>query len=115
MSSYDDQAQIQALYAEQQQIQQALTILEDYNGTVPSFTVAAVPVQIQPTAGQPFPSSPAMPAMPVTITTTDPGQNLIAACHANLTQRYNEINKELRQLGVTGTPPAHAQGGPKED
>jgi hypothetical protein len=41
----------------------------------------------------------------------DPKQNLIAGIHANLTQRYNDINQELRDLGVTGGPPDHAQGG----
>lgn len=93
MSAYDDQPQIQALYAEQALISQALAILED-GGTVSRYTVAPAP----PQPGE----------MSVIITTVDPGQNLIAGIHSNLVQRYNTINQELRNLGVTGGPPDHA-------
>jgi len=100
MAEYNDLQQIERLHAEQAQIEQALMILEDYAGTVSHYTVA-------PTAS----SSGSMPPMSVQIFTVDPGQNLMASVHASLVQRYNAINKELRDLGVTGGPPDHAQGG----
>lgn len=99
MAEYDDLRQIERLYAEQAQIEQALMILEDHNGTVSSYTVA------------PTSSGIGMPVMPVQIVTVDPTQNLMASVHASLVQRYNTINQELRDLGVTGGPPDHAQGG----
>lgn len=101
MAEYSDLEQIDSLHAEQAQINQALLILDEYNGTVSQFTVA-------PTNMVSIPPPSVMPPMAVTIVTVDPKQNLIAAVHANLVQRYNTINQELRNLGVTGTPPNHA-------
>lgn len=101
MAEYDDLKQIEALYAEQAILDQALTILEDHDGKVVNFTVA-------PT----FPSgAPPVAIMSVLVSIAEPKQNLNAAAHAACVQRYNQINKELRDLGVTGGPPDHAQGG----
>jgi len=111
MAEYTDLPYIESLYAEQARIQQALTLLEDYDGTVISYTVAPGPPPIAK-EGEPLPVvPPTMPPMSVMITTVDPGQSLMAGIHTNLIQRYNDINKELRDLGVTGGPPDHAQGG----
>ena len=103
MADYNDLTTIEQLHAEQAQLTQALTILDDHNGTVTMFSVAAV---YSPAALPP----PAM-VMPVTIMTVDPSQNLMAGVRASCVQRYNAINAELRALGVTGGPPDHAPGG----
>lgn len=102
MAQYTDLAAIEALYREQAQIEQALTILDEHDGTVSSYTVS--PVSAPYVAGAP------MPPTSVLITTTDPGQSLIAGVRSSLVQRYNAINHELRDLGVEGGPPDHAQG-----
>jgi hypothetical protein len=99
MADYNDLAQIDKLHAEQTQLSQALAILEE-DGTVSSYVVAPVVL----------PDGPPPTMMSVNIMTVDPKQNLMAAVHANLTQRYNDINKELRDLGVTNTPPDQAGG-----
>lgn len=97
MSEYEDLQKIAALQAEQLQIDQALTILDEHGGTVSTYTVAA--------------TTPAATMPGVQIMTVDPGQSLISGVRSSLIQRYNAINKELRDLGVTGGPPDHA-GGP---
>lgn len=109
MAEYDDLAQIEKLHVEQAQLDQALTILEDHDGIVTMFTVAAP--YLVPDPQNPTPPPLVMPPMPVSIMTIDPGQNLMAAAHAACVQRYNAINQELRDLGVTGGPPDHSQGG----
>lgn len=96
MTDYADVPQVQALYDEQVQINRALDILDNYGGTIPAYTVS-------PTTGSAL--------IGVQITTVDPGQSLLAGVRSSLIQRYNAINKELRDLGVTGGPPDHA-GGP---
>jgi hypothetical protein len=101
MADYNNLAQIEKLYAEQAILAQAIDIFDHHHGTVPSFGVSPV-VQ----AGE-MPSA----VMSVTVVTTNPGQNLMAACRASCNQRYNDINQELKALGVTNTPPNQA-GGP---
>lgn len=103
MTEYSDVPQVQALYAEQAQIARALDLLDNYDGTVTMYTVAGTSA----TDGY-------MAPMGVQITTVDPGQSLISGVRSSLIQRYNAINKELRDLGVTGGPPDHA-GGPHVD
>ena len=102
MSEYSDIDQIAALQREQENIDQALTLLDDWNGTVPAYTVAGGPTA---------PGDPIPPA-PVLITMADPPQSMLAGIRTGLIQRYNEINQELRDLGVTGTLPDHAGGPP---
>jgi hypothetical protein len=97
MTAYDDVPEVNALYAEQAQINQALDILDNWDGTVRSYTV----IRTVPDA----------PPMGVTITTVDPGQSLLSGVRSSLIQRNNAINKALRDLGVTNVPPDHA-GGP---
>jgi len=99
MSEYSDIDQIAALQAEQVKIDQALTVLDDYGGTVSQYVVA-------PTTG-----GAGAPSM-VSITTVDPGQSLISGVRSSLIQRYNQINQELRDLGVTGVPNDTPGGGP---
>lgn len=90
MTDYADIDQISALQSEQANIGQALTILDEYDGTVASCTI--VPGVVAPVGV-------AIVAM------TDPAQAMISGVRAGLIQRYNEINRELADLGVTGTPP----------
>lgn len=97
MADYDDIDQINKLHAEQAILHQALVILDDHDGIVSSYMVV--------------PGDGAVGVMPVNVLTVEPKQNLMAAAHAYATQRYNTINQELRDLGVTNTPP-DAAGGP---
>lgn len=103
MADYTDIDQINKLYTEQEALSRAIDVLDNYDGTVSNFTVQPVfAVGTMPQA-----------VMSVIVVTVDPKQNLMAACHASCVQRYNTINQELRDLGVTNTPPN--QSGPKED
>lgn len=100
MTDYADVPEVNALYAEQAQIDQAIDILDNRDGTVSAYTIQATLLD------------PVARSMGVTITTVDPGQSLIAGVRSSLIQRYNQISQELRDLGVTGTPPDHAGGPP---
>jgi hypothetical protein len=81
-----------------------LLLIEEHDGIVAAYTVSAPPQD----AGMM-----GSPPMPVHIATVEPKQkqSLMAAVHASLVQRFDDINKELRDLGVTGGPPDRAQGG----
>lgn len=94
MTDYADIDQIDALLKEQQRIDQALTLLDDYDGTIPSVTIASADAAAPP---------------PVAVNMTDPPQSMISGVRSGLIQRYNEINHELRDLGVTGPPVAETQ------
>lgn len=100
MTEYADIDEVTKLTLEQQNIGKALDILDNYGGTIPVCTVAATEI-----------SGPGAP-ISVTVTLADPPQAMVSGVRAGLIQRYNEINKELRDLGVTGTPPDQAGGGP---
>lgn len=100
MTDYADVPQVQALYDEQARINEALTIIDDHDGTVTMYTVAATS------------APPGVMPIGVQITTVDPGQSLIAGVRSSLIQRNNQINKELRDLGVTNVPPDNPGGGP---
>lgn len=109
MADYDDLSQINALMMEQQKINDALVLLDDWNGTISTYTVIQGPVEtrvMDPEVPQPS------PPMPAQITPIDPGQSLLSGVRSSLIQRYNVINQELRELGVTGGPPDHAGGPP---
>jgi hypothetical protein len=93
MTSYSDAEQIAALKAEQESIGAALDMLAAPGGTVVSVMV-----------GSDAPGT-------VGVATPDAPQSLVAGVRASLNQRYNEINRELQDLGVTDTPPDQA-GGP---
>lgn len=99
MTDYADVPAVQALYEEQARVQQALTILDDYAGTVPQYVVA------------PTIAGAGVPPM-VSITTGDPPQSLLSGVRSSLIQRNNQINKELRDLGVTNVPNDTPGGGP---
>jgi len=99
VTEYADIDQINALKVEQTQIGLALTSLDDFNGTVPSCLIV-------PTTG----GNQAPPA--VSINMAEPPQAMLSGIRAGLIQRYNQINQELRDLGVTDTPPNHQGGGP---
>lgn len=90
MAAYSDAEQIAALKAEQASIDAALDMLDAPGGTVVSVMVGS---DAPGTVGVPTPDAP---------------PNLIAGVRSALNQRYNEINRELRELGVTDTPPDHA-------
>lgn len=95
MSEYSDIEQINKLYAEQANIQKAMDILDD-GGTVASVVTS------------PTEASTNRMVISVSVTMSDPPQSMIAGIKTGLTQRYNQINQELRDLGVTGTPSAYA-------
>jgi hypothetical protein len=99
MTDYSDIEQVNRLVAEQADIQRALDMLDD-EGTIASVVVS-------PTEA----SSNTMMTSAVSVAMTDAPQSMLSGVKAGLTQRYNEINQELRVLGVTGTPP-NATGGP---
>lgn len=99
MTEYTDVPQVQALYDEQARINRALDILDNYGGTIPAYTVSPT------TGGVDVPIG-------VQITTVDPGQSLVSGVRSSLIQRNNQINKELRDLGVTNVPPDNPGGGP---
>jgi hypothetical protein len=96
MTEYTDTEQISRLTAEQRNIGVALDILDNHAGTVPSCTIAATDA--------------VPPDLPMTVAVgmTDAPQAMLSGIKAGLIQRYNEINRELAELGVTGTPPDHA-------
>jgi hypothetical protein len=96
MTEYTDIDQINRLLVEQQQLDSALDILDNWDGTVPACTIA-------PTAG---PAGSTWPSS-VGVNMTNPPQSMISGIRTGLIQRYNAINQELRDLGVTGTPPNH--------
>jgi hypothetical protein len=103
MTEYADIDEVNKLRAEQENIDRALTILDDYDGTVSS-------VVIVPT--MPIPPDMVASLATVPISMADPPQSMVAGIRSGLIQRYNQINQELRDLGVTGTPPDHQGGGP---
>jgi hypothetical protein len=103
MTEYSDIDEIAALQTEQANIDRALTILDDYEGTVSSVVIA-------PTV--PLPPGMMLPGGAVAVSMADPPQSMLAGIRSGLIQRYNQINQELRDLGVTGTPPNHQGGGP---
>ena len=95
MTEYADIDRVNALFAEQARIQAALDMLDDA-GTVTWQTIG-------PTAASTAPN-----ATPIALPVADAPQSLLSVTRSALNRRYNEINQELRDLGVTGTPPDHA-------
>jgi len=95
MTEYTDVDQVNVLVAEQQRIQAALDMLDDA-GTVTWQTIG-------PTAASTAPD-----AVPIAMPVADAPQSLLSVTRSALNRRYNEINQELRDLGVTGVPPDHA-------
>ena len=100
MADYADTAAINALVAEQNTISAALALLDD-EGTVDSVLIGPTELSTQPGA------------MRISVATPDAPHSLVAGVRSGLVQRYNAINRELRDLGVTNTPPDHAPGQPK--
>jgi hypothetical protein len=99
MTEYADIDQTATLLEEQERIQAALDMLDD-EGTVTWQTIG-------PTAASQTPD-----ATPIALPVADAPQSLLSVTRSALNRRFNEINKELRDLGVTGTPPDHAGGPP---
>jgi hypothetical protein len=95
MTEYTDINQVNALIMEQANIDQALSILDEQDGTVANVVIAAQPAGAS-----------------VMCMMVDAPQAMISGVRAGLIQRFNTINQELRDLGVTGTPPDHQGGGP---
>ena len=104
MTDYADLPEVNALQLEQKKINDALVLLDDWNGTMSTYTIVPGVVD-EPPVGSSAP-------MPAQINPIDPGQSLLSGIRSSLIQRYNAINKELRDLGVSGGPPDHAGGPP---
>jgi len=97
MSSYQNTPEINALYQEQQQIANAIAML-DNDGNVSSFVVSPA-IQRSP-EGYPLPTT----QMAVSINTIAPSQELLDAAYNALIIRHNEISAELEALGVPDAP-----------
>lgn len=95
MTEYADIDHVNALFAEQARIQAALDMLDDA-GTVTWQTIGPTAASTDPTA------------TPIAMPVADAPQSLLSVTRTALVRRHNEINQELRDLGVTGTPPDHA-------
>lgn len=100
MVAYIDVPAVNVLYMEQEQINNAITMLDD-GGRVMNFTVGPRP----PDPGM---MSSGMPMMPVMIMVPDPPAGLMDQARAALVIRQNEIIAELTALGVTEGPPARS-------
>jgi hypothetical protein len=101
MTEYSDLAQVQKLYAEQQQVEAAIGII-DAGGTLTSYVVTAPP---PPPYDPDSDTPPVMPQPPVSITVTgEVAPELMAALRAQLITRSNAISDELAALGVADAP-----------
>jgi hypothetical protein len=112
MSTYDDIPKINALHAEQQLVQQALTNLA-VGGTMSLFTIGALVTAPGPTPtpaptpmiGPPPDPEPARPMTPVNITVTqEMPPNIMNQIQRWLEDQMQRINDDLAELGVTDTP-----------
>jgi len=101
MTEYSDLAQVQALYAEQQQIGTAIGMI-DAGGTLLSFLIAGPP---PPPYDPDSTTPPVMPQPPVNITITGAvPPKLMAALRTQLVTRSDAISEELAALGVSDAP-----------
>jgi len=111
MSNYEDQPKINQLYTENEQVNQALDMLNN-GGNVMNFTVGPpLPQPVEPPApGEPMPPPVPMPLMmPVQINIPNPpgpDPSVNEAAKTALQQRSTAIMQELSDLGVSDTPPA---------
>jgi hypothetical protein len=92
MTEYTDVEEVNKLVAEQNQLQLAIDILND-NGTVSSVVAS------------PTDESDSPDVISIGVLTPDAPQKMIEAVKSGLAERYNAINKELSDLGVSGAPP----------
>jgi len=99
MTDYSSIPQVNALYNEQQQVQNAITMI-DTGGTLISFVIAPPP----PVAGAPPPTTVMMASQ---ITLVNPAApETMTAIREQLVLRDAEITDQLVELGVTDGPPA---------
>jgi hypothetical protein len=103
MVAYTDVPAVNALYMEQEQINQAIMMIDD-GGRVLNFTIGPKLPDVSETMPPGVP-----PYMPVMIVTRDPPDTLMAQARAALVLRQNEIVAELAALGVTEGPVAMAE------
>ena len=98
MTAYNDVPEANALYLESEQVEAAITFI-DNGGWVSSFVVSPAP----PTEGTVAPQS----AVNIYVKgANDPA--LLAGVRAALVTRAGQIATELAALGVTYTPPTRA-------
>ena len=97
MVAYSDVPAVNMLYQEQEQVSQAITMIDD-GGKVTNFTVSPKPADPAAMGGTMH--------MAVMISTSDPPVELMAQARAALVARQNAILTELAALGVTDNPPA---------
>ena len=106
MSDYNDVPMINALYLEQQQVQQGISLI-DAGGTLKNFfiTPPLAPLETEP-GPTPDPPLTLGPGMGASITLTEPATpETMAALRAQLVVYDNELTVKLAELGVTNTPP----------
>jgi hypothetical protein len=96
MTDYSDIPQVNALYQEQQQVQQAINLI-DAGGTLATFAVRPPPYD---------PENPSpMMMMAVSITLNEPAApDTMVSIRAQLVIRNNEIDDELVALGIENPP-----------
>lgn len=105
MTNYTDVPQVNALYQEQQQVQTAISHI-DNGGTLTAFTIAPpAPPPYDPANSVPPPLSPTMQmdVRIINIGTVTP--ETMTALRAQLVERDGEITQNLTDLGVGPQPP----------
>jgi hypothetical protein len=101
MVAYTDVPAANALYEEQERVNQALTLL-DSGGSVSAFTV------IPPPPAPPDPLNPPTTMtmmLPVMLQTVQPTPEMIAVIRDAIVARSAAITTQLLALGVTDPPP----------
>jgi hypothetical protein len=96
MTDYSDIPQVNALYQEQQQVQQAITLI-DMGGTLSNFIIVPPPYD---------PDNPTSTTlMGVSITLNKPAvPDTMVSIREQLVIRDNDIDDQLAALGVTNPP-----------
>jgi hypothetical protein len=106
VTDYSDIPQVNQLYIEQQQVETAISLI-DNGGTLTAFTISPPPPPPPYDPMNPVPPSPMMMDVRITnIGTVAP--ETLTALRAQLVERDNEITAELTSLGVTTTPPSRS-------
>lgn len=103
MTNYNDVPQVNTLYQEQQQIQMAISHIDD-GGTLTAFTIAPpAPPPYDPANPTPPSQTMMMDVRIMTIGTVAP--ETMSALRAQLVERDGEIAQSLTDLGVGPQPP----------
>ena len=104
MTDYADLDQVNRLYAENENVNAAIDLIDNGGGWVSAFSVAPAP-PVAAREGDPI-MTPAVPYMTIGLSIPPPGDPaLTPAVRTALVNRSAAIMAELAALGVTDTPP----------